>query len=145
MTSSPPFLRPQFKFSGSYPLPWDLQMSAVFQSLPGHSDRGELRGHHRRGRAARSDVRWPGNTTTVTIANVIQPQSLFEDRYSQFDIRLIRNFRIGGVRLQAMFDAYNVFNNTAILATNARLGPQWLSPTTVMDARILKIGAQLTF
>ena len=33
--NTPPFFRPQFKFAGVYPLPWDLQASATFQSLPG--------------------------------------------------------------------------------------------------------------
>lgn len=141
---TPPFYRPQFKFSGSYPLPWDLQMSAVFQSLPGIPIAASYVATS--AEVARTLGRpLAGNTATVTIANIIQPQSIFEDRYSQFDLRFIRNFRFRGVRLQAMFDAYNLFNTTAILATNSRIGTQWLSPTTVMDARILKVGAQLNF
>ncbi|MGE3508435.1 MAG: carboxypeptidase regulatory-like domain-containing protein [Vicinamibacterales bacterium] len=141
---APPFMRPQFKFSGSYPLPWDLQMSAVFQSLPGIPIAASYVATT--AEVARTLGRpLAGGTATVTIPNVIAPQTIFENRYSQLDVRFIRNFRLGGVRLQAMFDAYNLFNTTAILATNARLGPQWLSPTTVMDARILKVGAQLNF
>jgi hypothetical protein len=67
------------------------------------------------------------------------------DRYTQFDVRVIRNFLFGGIRPQAMFDAYNLFNNTAILSLNSRFGPSWLSPTSVLDARILKLGVQLNF
>ena len=38
------------------------------------------------------------------------------------DLRFIRNFRVAGLRLQGMVDAYNIFNNTAVLAENTRYG-----------------------
>jgi hypothetical protein len=38
---------------------------------------------------------------------------------------------------------YNVFNNAAILSINTRHGDQWRRPTNILDARILKLGAQL--
>jgi hypothetical protein len=59
--------------------------------------------------------------------------------------RFIRNFRVGGVRLQGMFDAYNIFNNTAVLAENTRYGTSWRRPTSVLDARLLKFGVQMNF
>ena len=118
----PPFFQPQVKFSGSYPLPWwDLQVSGVFQSLPGIPVTASYV-------ATNAEVRptlgrdLSGGATTVTINNVIQPGTVFEDRLNQTDVRLIRNFRFGGIRVQAMFDAYNVFNNAAILAINSRYG-----------------------
>jgi hypothetical protein len=44
-----------------------------------------------------------------------------------------------------MFDAYNIFNNTAVLAENTRYGTSWLRPTSVLDARLLKFGVQMNF
>jgi hypothetical protein len=38
-----------------------------------------------------------------------------------------------------------MFNNSGILVINTRYGPQWLRPTNILDARILKFGAQLNF
>jgi hypothetical protein len=160
---SPPFWQPQIKLSASYPLPWDLRVSGVFQSLPGIpisasyvATNAEVRATLGRNLA--------GNATTVTISDsaaalgtaaapgfsfpspgVIPPQTMFEDRSSQLDLRLTRNFRIHGVRVQGMFDVYNVLNASPILADNTRYGPAWLTPTFVLDARLFKFGMQLEF
>ena len=141
----PPLWQPQIKFSGSYPLPWwELQLSGVFQALPGIPVTASYV-------ATNAEVRptlgrdLSGGQSTVTINNVIQPGTLFEDRLYQTDLRIIRNFRFGGKRVQLMFDAYNVFNNAAILSINTRYGDQWRRPTNILDARILKFGAQFNF
>jgi hypothetical protein len=141
---TPPFFRPQLKFSGSYRLPWDLQVSGVVQSLPGIPITASYV-------ATNADVRstlgrdLSGNRTTVTLTNVISPQTMFEDRLLQIDLRFIRNFRMAGVRLQAMFDAYNLSNNAAVLSINTRYGASWLRPTSILDARLLKFGVQMNF
>ena len=141
----PPLWQPQVKFSGSYPLPWwALQLSGVFQSLPGIPISASYV-------ATNAEVKptlgrdLSGGTTTVTINNVIQPGTVFEGRLYQTDLRVIRNFQFGRIRLQGMFDAYNMFNNAAILSINTRYGPQYRRPTNILDARILKFGAQLNF
>ena len=133
------------KFSGSYPLPWwELQLSGVFQSLPGIPVTASYV-------ATNAEVRptlgrdLSGGQTTVTINNVIQPGTVFEDRLYQTDLRVIRNFQFGRIRLQGMFDAYNIFNNAAILSINTRYGAQYRRPTNILDARILKFGAQVNF
>jgi hypothetical protein len=105
-----------------------------------------------------------GNASTVTISDsaaalgtapapgfsfpspgVIAPQTLFESRSSQLDLRLTRTFRVAGMRLQGMFDIYNALNASPILATNTRYGPAWLTPTFVLDARLFKFGVQVEF
>jgi hypothetical protein len=141
----PPLFQPQVKFSGSYPLPWwNLQLSGVVQSLPGIPISASYV-------ATNAEVQptlgrpLSGGATTVTINSIMQPGTTFENRLNQTDLRLIRNFKFGNKRLQAMFDAYNVFNNAAVLSINTRSGPQWRRPTNILDARILKFGAQLNF
>jgi hypothetical protein len=52
---------------------------------------------------------------------------------------------VAGVRLQAMFDAYNLSNNAAVLSINTRYGASWLRPTSILDARLLKFGVQMNF
>jgi hypothetical protein len=49
------------------------------------------------------------------------------------------------MRLQGMFDIYNVMNASPILANNTRYGSAWLTPTFVLDARLFKFGMQLEF
>jgi hypothetical protein len=86
-----------------------------------------------------------GGVTNVTIANIVPPQTEFEGRLNQLDVRFIRNFRVAGRRLQATLDIYNALNGSAILTEVSQYGPTWRRPTSVLDARIFKFGAQLNF
>lgn len=70
---------------------------------------------------------------------------MFEDRIQQVDVRLSRSFRLRGVRVQGMLDIYNVLNASPILAINTTYGPSWLNPTSILDARLFKVGMQLDF
>ena len=55
-------------------------------------------------------------------------------------------FRISErVRLQANLDAYNAFNSSAIQTVQTTFGPNWLSPLTILDARLFQVSGQLTF
>ncbi len=49
------------------------------------------------------------------------------------------------MRLQANLDVYNVLNANTILAINNTFGGQWRRPTSILDARLVQIGGQLTF
>jgi len=159
----PPFWKPQVKISGSYRLPWSLQASAVFQSLPGIpisasyvATNAEVLPTLHRALA--------GGNSTVTISDtaaalgtaaipgfsfpspgIIPPQTMFENRSQQLDLRFERRFGLGQAKLRAMFDVYNLLNSTPILGINSRYGTAWLTPTFVLDARIFKFGAQLDF
>jgi hypothetical protein len=44
-----------------------------------------------------------------------------------------------------MFDMYNLFNASTVLAINTNYGPNWLRPSNVLGARLFKFGAQLDF
>ena len=52
---------------------------------------------------------------------------------------------ISGVRLQANLDLYNALNSSAIQTLQTRFGPNWLSPTTILDPRLMQVSGQLTF
>jgi len=142
-TVTPPF-QPRVKLNGVYPLPWDMQISALFQSNPGVPISATYV-------ATNAQVQptlgrpLSGNASTVTITNIIQPQTMFEERINQLDMRLTKNIRVGHARLQGQFDVYNVLNASPILGVNARYGTAWLTPTEILGARLLKLGAQLTF
>jgi hypothetical protein len=47
--------------------------------------------------------------------------------------------------MQGMFDAYNVFNASTILARNNTVGATWGRPTSILGARLLKLGLQVNF
>jgi Carboxypeptidase regulatory-like domain len=140
---NPPF-QPRIKLNGVYPMPWDMQISAVFQSNPGVPITASYV-------ATNAQVQptlgrpLSGNASTVTITNIFMPQTLFEGRINQLDARLTKNIKIGRSKLQGQFEIYNVLNASPILGINTRYGPAWLTPTEILGARLFKVGAQLAF
>ena len=85
---------------------------------------------------------------TVTIANLFEPNTLFEDRLTQLDVRVAKSFRFGGARVRAMADVYNLLNANTLLSSNGRYGgttSPWPLPTAILGARTFKFGAELTF
>jgi hypothetical protein len=49
------------------------------------------------------------------------------------------------MRLQVNLDAYNALNSSAIQSINTTYGPSWLTPTQILDPRIVQFSGQLTF
>jgi hypothetical protein len=142
-TSNPWSAQTQVKFSGNYPLPWwGLQVSAVFQNLPGPMV-GATRAYTS-AEIPRSVLNRNLSSGTSTVA-LIEPHTLYEPRFSQTDVRLAKNFRFGRYRLRGQIDLYNVFNASPVLAVNSTYGTSWRRPTAVMDPRLLKLGMQLDF
>ena len=73
------------------------------------------------------------------------PQTLFEDRILQIDLRLTKVFRLGGSSLDVNLDIYNLLNASAVTNVNATFGPNWRNVTQIMAARYFKLGAQIDF
>jgi len=134
----------QIKVHGVYPLPWDLAFAATYQDQPGIpvaatyvATNAEIAPSLGRNLAA-------GARGRVTI-NLIEPNTMFEERRRQLDIRLSRSFPVGQARLLGTFEVYNAFNANSILAINTRYGGTWLQPTEILNGRLFKVGAQFTF
>jgi hypothetical protein len=141
-----PFLT-QFKLIGSYVLPYALQVSGAFQSIPNDpisaayvATNAEIVPTLGRNLSA-----GPTSTTTVQI---IPPGTLYGSRVNQLDLRFSRTFNIHTARLKAMFDVYNVGNVNTVLQWNntyGRNGATWLTPSVIVAGRVMKIGAQFDF
>jgi hypothetical protein len=134
----------EFKFNGSYQLPFDSQVSWVFQNLPGiaksanySASNSEIAPSLGRSLAAGTDGR-------VTI-DILPPQSQFEERQMQIDLRFTKIVPVGKGRIRGWVDLYNVFNANTVLGVVGRLGPTWLLPTSVLGGRLVKFGGQLDF
>jgi hypothetical protein len=141
----PPFWRPEVKISGSARLPYGLQLSGVYQHIPGIPISTSYV-------ATNAEVQptlnrpLSGSASTVTITNVIPQQTFFEPKgLRQVDIRVIRNFMFGRTRLQGIFDLYNALNDSAILAETTAYGATYRRPTAILDPRIVKFGLQMNF
>ena len=142
---TPPFWRPEFKISGSTRLPYGVQVSAVYQQIPGIAISTSYTATNAE---VASTLGRPlsGSASTVSITNVIPQSTFFEPNgLKQLDLRLIRNFKLGRTRLQGIFDVYNALNGTAILAETTAYGATYRRPTAVLDPRIMKFGLQMNF
>ncbi|MQA31130.1 MAG: TonB-dependent receptor plug domain-containing protein [Luteitalea sp.] len=140
----------QVKVHGSYTLPADLVVSGVFQSLPGPQVQANYPATNSQIRPSLgrdlAGCRTGVTCTSTATVPLIAPMTLFEDRQSQLDLRVSKVVRVGTrVRLQANLDLYNVLNSHSILAVNNTFGSQWRRPTSILDARLVQVGGQLSF
>jgi len=144
-----PFLT-QIKLSGAYPLPWDFQLSGTFQNLPGNSVSANYAYTSAQIKESLGRDLSAGANQTVSV-NLLDPNTLFEKRLNQLDMRVSRKFRVGTRVFEAIVDGYNVFNNAAILSQNSTYTPgalnggNWRLPTEILAARFVKFGFQATF
>jgi hypothetical protein len=82
---------------------------------------------------------------------------MFTPRRTQVDLRVAKSVPLSASRkLQVMLDIFNAFNSNAAVgatsnageppaAINTTYGGAWLKPLNILQARYVKIGAQLTF
>jgi hypothetical protein len=136
----PPYLV-QIKLIGSYPLPWHLQASANFQSLPGPDIAATW--------AAPSSATTLGRAfsggTTATIPLFAPFSDGREKRLNQIDLRMSRKFTMRRVKATAEFDLYNLTNANNVLSIRVNYGPVWTQPTEILQARLAKFGLNLQF
>ena len=67
---------------------------------------------------------------------------------NQFDVRVAKIVRLGRTRTTVGFDVYNVLNSAAVLTYNQTFVPTtntWLRPNSVVQARFVKVSAQVDF
>ena len=140
----------QLKLHGSVPLPGDLSLAAVFQSVAGPDILADYS-------ASNADIspslgrNLAGGKKSVLVP-LIEPYTLFEDRRNQLDVRLSKALNFGDtttVRLN--LDAFNAFNSGAILGSNPRFGGSWGRPqpvqtnSAILDGRLFEVSADVTF
>ena len=137
----------RFTALGSYNLPKiDVQISGTMRSDSG----GELAANWAAPNSATVGLNRPfagvaGQTVTV---NLVEPGTLHGDRVNQIDLRFAKIIRVGRTRTNVGLDVYNITNSGAVLTYNETFSPTqstWLTPTSVLQARFLKISAQLDF
>ena len=139
----------QVKFLFVYPLPLEFQASAIYQNIPGLPIRASR--VFSNAEVAPSIGRNLGAcrgaavcTSTVEI-DMVAPNSVYEDRVQQVDLRFTRLFRFGKSRVQASADLYNLLNASSVLNMTTRYGTAWLSPISIMGGRLFKFTAQYDF
>jgi hypothetical protein len=139
------------KFMVVYPLPWDIQTSAIYQNSPGIPITASLVVPNSTiapslGRNLSACPAATGACNANVTVELIPPRSMFEARLQQVDLRLSRVFRLGGTRrVRGNFDVYNVLNAGNVLNMNTTYGPTWTNVTQILSGRLLRVGAQFDF
>jgi len=137
---SPPF-QADVKALATYPLPWfGLNASATLQNRPGP----QILARYTVTSAQAQNLGRPLGVGTAA-AQLIAPGTMYGDRVTQVDVRFGKSFRMQRSRIQASLDLFNVLNSSAILGLNTTYGTSWLSPTQILQGRLIKIGAQVDF
>jgi hypothetical protein len=140
----PPF-QPNVKLIGVYPLPWQgIQFAATFQSLPGPQITASRTYTNAEIQPSLGRPLSTGMAGTAAVP-LIAPGTMYDERLYQLDFRVSKIFRFGQHRVQANVDIYNAGNASSILSNNLTYGPNWLRPTSILQGRLVKFGAQYDF
>jgi hypothetical protein len=138
-----PFLT-QIKGLVAYTIPKaDVQVSATVQSIPGTA----IAANYVVSNAIVAQTLGrplAGGAANVNI-NLLDPGQMYADRVNQVDFRAAKVLRYGRTRTTVGFDLFNAFNAATVLSVNQTFGPAWLTPTSVMQARFVKVSAQVDF
>jgi hypothetical protein len=139
----------QVKFLVVYPLPFGLQTSATYQNIAGIPITAIDPVNN--AQIAPALGRNVGSCRGVAPCNanvnidLVPPNSLYEDRLQQLDIRIARIFHFGKARVRGNFDIYNALNGASILTENPGYGAAWLKPYEIMGGRLFKFSGQVEF
>ena len=143
--------QPQLKFLGSYTVPKvDVQIGTAFQSIPGielmanfaalNSDLARPVSDGGLGRLPTGAVS-PLATTNVSL---VQPGSLYGERFNQVDLRLAKVLRYARSRTVVGVDLYNILNSATISGASATYAT-WLAPSAIVAPRLMKISLTVDF
>jgi hypothetical protein len=146
------------KANVSYPFPYNIIGSAVIQNVAGISYLANYTATN--AEIAPSLNRNLASCGTATICNqtavipLVAPQTLFEPRRTQLDVRLSKVFILGTTkrRLRADLDIYNVTNISSVFFENYAYGPQWRTPVGssvvgngFVDGRLVEFSGRFSF
>jgi len=142
----------QVKFMAVYPLPWHIQTSAIYQNSSGipitasyvATNAEVLPSLGRNLGSCRGAATCNGNVTV----ELIPPNSVFEPRLQQVDLRFSRLFQFGSRKLRGDVDIYNLLNASNVLNMNTTYSPPggvWQDVTQILGGRLVRLGMQFEF
>jgi hypothetical protein len=134
----------QFKMLATYTIPTvDVLVSGSFQSYPGR----EIAANARFNNVAVSPSlgrNLAGGASNVTV-NLVEPDSLYNERLNQLDVRFGKVIRVAGARASINLDVYNLLNKDTITGQNNNFGAVWMRPSSIILARFAQVSATFDF
>jgi len=129
--------RHDYKLFGTYPLPWDFEVSGSVQSYSGNEQ----------------EIRWTppasyypdGQRTRSSAVQLVEPGSLYLERWNQTDIAFRKLFRFGQYQMSGQADIYNLFNANSVIQQVDSYGSTLFQPTRVLQGRMLRLAMQMSW
>ncbi|MEQ1575956.1 MAG: hypothetical protein ABL993_17105, partial [Vicinamibacterales bacterium] len=84
-----------------------------------------------------------GGAPNATV-NLLAPGQLYGSRVNQVDLRVAKILTFGRARTSVSLDLYNLFNKNTVTVENANYA-SFRTPLAIMQARFMKLGAQIDF
>ncbi len=146
--------RPDVKMSGSYTLPWDVQLAGTFQFSRGIQTGGagpsQLANWTVVNAVANPQIgrNWTGVASRI-VGLMAEGEDYGKHNLNQLDLKLAKRFSMGRARVRFDFDLYNVFNSswpyTVSNTYSNTAASSWQRPTNVLQNRFFKLGTHLSF
>jgi len=142
-------LRSDFKFIGTYPIAWGVQLGAVLQSYAGAavpvswSVPASVFPGGRRTQAVTLSTTVVG--TGYTGSSLSDPGSTYLPRWNQLDVSFRRVFAVRKVHIDASLDMFNATNSSVVLSQNQAFGTSLGVPQSILQPRLLRISSTLRF
>jgi hypothetical protein len=134
-----------FKGYAVYTLPRiDVQVSGTFRSVPGDTMRAAFNASNAY-LAANSTLGRPlaGGAPNLAI-DIVEPNTVFLDRRNEVDLRFGKILRAGRSRTVLSVDLFNALNTDAVITANQNFAV-FMSPTSILPARLMKFSVQFDF
>jgi hypothetical protein len=143
-----PFLT-QFKGLAAYVVPrFDVLVSTTWQSLPGSQVTANFNAPNSAIQGLGRLISGTTNATQTTPLNLVESGALYSERVNLLDLRFAKVIRYKRTRMNAGVDLYNSFNTnkgTAFNQTYSSATANYLTPTSIVPARFVKLNLQFDF
>ncbi len=67
------------------------------------------------------------------------------DNWMQLDLRVGRNFTVGGIRIEPFIDGYNLLNANTVLTEVTTVGPNLGQVSQTINPRLVRVGGKVSF
>jgi hypothetical protein len=144
--TKPPF-QPNFRFRGSVPIRWGVDVAVVFSNVPGAAVTATYSASNAQIAPSLGRTISEGSTALISVP-LIQPGTLFGSRQNQIDLRVAKSFHFLRGRYTASMDVQNLFNESAVQTYNTTYGTTgatWLTPTQIQNPRYARINLEVNF
>jgi hypothetical protein len=145
-------LNHEFKLSGSYRLPYDVQVNAAVQSYPGpfrpttwSIARTTRYAPNCIGPCTPGALVIPSLTPATLSVALAAPGSDYYGRQTQLDLGFRKLFRIGRFQYSGQVDIFNATNSSYVKSETRTYGPALGRPLSTLQPRTLRLAAQMRF